>query len=568
MVQGVRRSTKVFGALAAVSLVAAACGSSAKPGAGTAAPKTKTGGTVTFLIDETIPGFNVNTSADAEFVLQEVLNQVLPSAFLTPPGLKPALNKDLLTSAQLSGSGGPETIVYKINPKAVWSDGTPISADDFIYNWQAQSGKPAFTDVGGKAYDAASTSGYSNVKSVTGSTDGKTVTVVFNQGQNFGDWQALFSDLIPAHIAKTVGWNTGFDDPAKLVSGGPFVISNYVKDQTITETPNPKWYGAKPALTSEVFRILSDAATGPAAIQNGEAQLFYPTSPTKQMVDSIKAIPNVTAQLPAGLEFEHFDFNEANPYLAKLEVRQAIAYGTDRAAIIQRTVGQLSPSVQPLGNRIYVANQPQYVNNGTQYSKVDIAKAKSLLQSTGMTLAADGYFHPNFGPQAGQPLTLTISSTTGNQRRADTEQIFQAQMQQIGIKINIQNFKAGTFFGTNLPKGEFDIAEFAWVDTPFASGNLPIYCSYTDTANCGENWNHFANAQLDTLLKQAVGSLNTSQAVTLYNQVDKILWDNMATLPLFQVPQLQVWTNKVANVQVNTSNVGLTWNAQQWALTQ
>ena len=51
----------------------------------------------------------------------------------------------------------------------MWSDGTPITADDFIYNWQAQSGNPAYTDVGGKPYDDASTAGYNQIASVVGS---------------------------------------------------------------------------------------------------------------------------------------------------------------------------------------------------------------------------------------------------------------------------------------------------------------------------------------------------------------------------------------------------------------
>ena len=65
-------------------------------------------------------------------------------------------------------------------------------------------------------------------------------------------------------------------------------------------------------------------------------------------------------------------------------------------------------------------------------------------------------------------------------------------MKAIGIKINIQNYDANTFFGTNLPDGTYQIAEFAWVSTPYVSGNQSIYCSYTNTANCGQNWTHSA----------------------------------------------------------------------------
>ena len=75
---------------------------------------------------------------------------VWPQAFIVNNKLQPVLNSQLLESASVTSSS-PQTVVYKLNPKAVWSDGTPITADDFIYNWQAQSGNPAYTDVGGTA---------------------------------------------------------------------------------------------------------------------------------------------------------------------------------------------------------------------------------------------------------------------------------------------------------------------------------------------------------------------------------------------------------------------------------
>ena len=110
-------------------------------------------------------------------------------------------------------------------------------------------------------------------------------------------------------------------------------------------------------------------------------------------------------------------------------------------------------------------------------------------------------------------------------------------MKAIGIKINIQNYSPSTLFGTVGPKSEYDIIEFAWVTTPFASGNQPIYCSYTNANVCGENWNHAANPQVDALFTQAAATLDPAKAATLYNQADALLWKNMVTLPLFQQPQ-------------------------------
>jgi len=196
----------------------------------------------------------------------------------------------------------------------------------------------------------------------------------------------------------------------------------------------------------------------------------------------------------------------------------------------------------------------------------DPAKAKSLLQAAGMTMGSDGYFHPNFGPQKGKDFTVSISTTSGVPVRAQIEELFQADMKNIGVKIEVKNYDASTLFGTVGPKGEFDIIEFAWVSTPFASGNQGIYCSYTSPALCGQNWDHYANPQVDSLFNQALSTTNATQATTLYNQIDGILWKDMVTLPLFQQPQLFGWTSKYGNVIPNTSNLGFSWNAQEWGM--
>ena len=92
-----------------------------------------------------------------------------------------------------------------INPKAVWSDGVPVSAADFIYAWQSQTGDGI--DVDGQPDQVASTLGYRDMASVTSSHGGKTVTVMF--ATPFTDWRVMFNHMVPAHIASGSGGTTG-----------------------------------------------------------------------------------------------------------------------------------------------------------------------------------------------------------------------------------------------------------------------------------------------------------------------------------------------------------------------
>jgi peptide/nickel transport system substrate-binding protein len=563
---------RIFGglALALAGMTAlAACSSSGSssstPSSSSSAASVKSGGTFTYALDQDVAGFNVLQATDNEFVLQEILNQVWPQVYITTDTLKQQLDTNYVTSATVTNTN-PQTIVYQINPKAVWSDGVPISAADFIYNWQAQSANPKFTDVGGKAFEPAGTAGYSQIKSVTSSNGGKTATVVFSKP--FGDWQSLFSPMIPAHIAQKYGFNNGFQtfNAAVKVSGGPFEIQSYTQGQDVVEARNTKWWGTTPPLDKLVFRIFADDNQIPPALQNNEVNGANPAQASLQFKDAIAAVPNLTTSIVPGLEFQHMDFNQANPYLAKLDVRQAIAFGTNRADMVNRIVGPITTVVKPLNNRIYMPNQPGYQDTSAGAGAFDPAKAKQLLTASGMTMGSDGYFHPSSGPEAGKDLTFSISTTSGEPVRAEIEQLFQSYMKNIGIKINIQNYSPNTLFGTVGPKSEFDIIEFAWVSTPFASGNISIYCSFTNSNLCGQNWDHYANPQVDSILNQAATTLDSAKAVTLYNQADALLWKDMVTLPLFQQPQLYTWSSTYGNILPNPSNLGLTWNAQTWGL--
>lgn len=585
----IRRPFRIGAALLVIGLAAAACGSSSTKSSSTSTTSgsttaVKKGGNLTFALDENLAGFNVNTSAANEYVLQEILDQVWPQSFLINASATPYLNTELLQSASET-STSPQTIVYKLNPKAKWSDGQPIDAWDFWYNWQAQSGASNVTDIDGKPFDDASTTGYNQIKSITAADpasgscapstaikgipttiacgNGDTITVTFSTP--FADWRSLFGDLVPAHeVAAGTSWNSGFNDPTKVLSGSWYEISKYTENQSLVLTRNPQYWGTPGNLDTITFQIFNGDTQAAPALQNGEVQLISPLQTDLSIVQQVKQIPAITTKIYGGLEFQHIDFNQSDPYLALLPVRQAIALGTDRKQIVQRTVGEFDPSIVPLGNHMLVPGQPGYQDNGTAYESVDVTKAKSLLESAGMTMASDGYFQPKTGPQAGKDLTFTIKSTSGNSLRANIEQLFQADMKAIGINIQIANEPAATLFGTDLPKGQYQLALFAWVSTPFESGNQSIYCSYTNAANCGSNWVHYANPAVDKLLAAGATAASPSAEQSDFQQADVLLWKDMVTLPLFQGVELTAWSNNYANIVPNPSSVGIPWNAQLW----
>ncbi len=546
------RSVKWLVPLLGLALVAAACSSKSNSGGGTTTGGTKEGGTLSYAADQEPTGFNNNTSKDHGTSVVNITVNMFPNAFNVAPDLSVKLNSDLFDSADLTKQN-PETIVYKIKQNAAWSDGTPFSADDFIYAWQHQNGK-------NPKFDVAGTTGYASIKSVTGSDNGKTVTVVY--AKPFADWKNVFTQILPAHYMKSLPgtdaqqWNDGIDkNPEKLPSAGPFVVQNYTVGSSLTLKRNDNYFGPKAHLDSVVFRFLPASTAQPAALQNSEVDLIYP-QPQLDEVKQVEGMPDVSSQINFGLSFEHLDFNFKNQFLSDLKVRQAIATGLNRDDIVTRTVKQFSSKASVLGNRIWLSGQQYYEDHSGNYGKGDVAAAKQLLEGDGYTMGSGGYY-----AKGGKTLEIRFSTTAGNQLREQQGVLFQSQMKAIGVKVDIANSVSKTLFGDWLPKGNFDVADFAWVGDPFAiSSSQDIY-----RTGGGGNYGKLADPKVDSMFEQAVAELDPAKSAALGNQIDQQIWADMATIPLYQKPTFIAWRNTFTGIVDNTSQYGPFTQAFAWA---
>ena len=533
----------------AFALVIAACGGDGGGGGESGTSNAiREGGTLSYAADQEPTGFNNNTSKDNGTSVLNVVINMFPPVFRLHPDYSVQLNKELMDSAEQT-STDPQTIVYKIKQEAVWSDGTPVSADDFEYLWKNLNGSIKDNDV-------AATTGYDQIQSVEGSDNGKTVTVVFSEP--FTDWKSLFYGLLPAqYMAKVAGgWNTGLDKaPEKIPTNGPYVVSGWEQGQSLTLARNEQYFGPKPHLDSIVFRFLPESTTQPAALQNNEVDLIYP-QPQLDLVAQVKALPDVTSELNIGLSFEHLDFNFKNEHLADANVRKAIATGLNIGELVDRTVRQFTDEAQPLGNRIWLPGQPYYQDHFAQYGKADVAGAAKLLEDAGYTKGADGIY-----AKGGKPLSLRISTTAGNQLRETQEQLIQAQLKQVGIDIKIVNADNRKFFGEWLPQGNFDIANFGWVGNPFAiSSNQDIY-----RTGGGGNYGQYESDKVDQLFRQAVREVDEAKSAELGNQIDQQLTADMATIPLYAKPTYLAVRNSFTGIGDNATQEGPFWNSGLWA---
>jgi peptide/nickel transport system substrate-binding protein len=553
----------------AVALVAAACAKkTATPGA---TGGIDTNGGIVFSLDQEGTNFNTLTSDGNNANVLAIVDGIWPSVYHVDPNVKVFLDKQLMDSVTLA-SQTPQTVVYKINPKAKWSDGVPFNADDFVYNWQAQSGLPQYTDVGGAAFDVASNSGYNQIASVTSSPDKFTVTTTYSTP--FADWTSLFSTLAPAHVMSKIGWNKGLlaanVNAQTLISAGPFEVKSYTPGKDFILQRNPTYWGTPSNLATVDFKFITDSSQVEPALANGEINAAEP-QPQLDLINQLKQLQGVKLDERPGLQYEHLDFNEANPFLSDVNLRKAIAMSIDRADLIAKTVGQFAPGIVPDNNHIYVPGQPQYRDNSSgsttatvtpgPYDKPNLDGAKKLLTDNGYTIAGTP---PVLKTKAGKAVTLNISSTQGNKLRASEEAFVINALAPLGIVVTEKDV---TGLSKTLASHAFDMIIFAWLDTPFASGNDAIFQTKTKSTG-GSNYNSYTNSAVDALIAKADVVLDPAKQTDYYNQVDAIVWNDMVALPLFQKPTLLIFQTKYKNMQTSLTSEEASWNIQDWALSK
>ena len=206
-----------------------------------------------------------------------------------------------------------------------------------------------------------------------------------------------------------------------------------------------------------------------------------------------------------------------------------------------------------LNSRIYVPSAADYKDNSGGLAQ-DIDAAKALLEGAGYTMGADGFY----ADADGEKLTLRLGRRDPNPRRQSTNELFIEQCAAAGVELT--DDPSEDFNAVRLSASDYDIALFAWVATPLLSSNTSLY-----VPGGGQNWNAYDNPKVQELFDAANKEFDAAARADLMNQIDQILWDDMATLPLFQFQEMVAFNDAVQNVVFN-GPLGVTWNANEWTL--
>ena len=531
---------RLAGALLAVALTVTSCsgGSQPPPPVGGNAEVGKTndinpqdpatlreGGDLRLALSGFPPNFNYLNIDGNLGELGSLLHWTMPRAFFITPDGQPTVNHDYFTNVELTKTD-PQVVTYTINPKAVWSDGTPITWEDIASQINATKG----TDP---RYLIGSPNGSERVASVTRGVDDRQAVITF--AKHYSDWKGMFAGnamLAPKSMTSTPeAFNTGYlNGPGP--SAGPFMVSSVDKAaQRIVLTRNPKWWGTPPKLDSVSYTVLADAARVPA-LQNDAID-----ASTLQNLDEFtiaQRTQGISIRRAPAASWYHFTFNGApGSILADPKLRTAVVKGIDRQAIADISQRGLVDTPRTLGNHVYVAGQEGYQDNSIPF---DAEGAKRDLDALGWTM------NGQFREKDGKRLTIRDVFYDALSTR-QIAQIAQSNLAQIGVDLQLNAVAGGSLFSDYVTPGNFDVAQFAWGGDAFPLGSLTqVYAAKGES-----NYGKIGSPEIDAKIEETLSELDPVKARDRANELDKLLWGIGFSLPLFQSPGNVAVRSNLAN---------------------
>lgn len=524
--------------------------------------------TFTYAYEQELDSYNTQSSGGNASQNSIVMNRVTPGFWRYGPDGTLDPETDFGTYEKTGDD--PLTITYTFNDAAVWSDGEPLDCDDAWLQYIANSGKyPEF--------DTAGTTGYDLISDFSCADGDKTFTVTFQEP--FADWEGLFGNFLPAHVLEretgiedfiaaaeagdaatmaTAGnfWTTGWSgfapgelpDESLIPSAGPYKLSSWVAGQSITLVANDKWWGEAPKSKTVVIRFIAQDAQA-QALDNGEIQAMDP-QPNADLIAQLERLGDaVTIETGDQFTFEHLDFNFKSPVFQDPKVREAFALCVPRQQIVDNLIKPQNENAVVQNSRYVFPFQPDYQDVagaivGDRYDTVDIDRSKQLLAEA----------------KVSDP-TVRVGYISENKRRADTFSLIMDSCSKAGFKV-VDGISA-TFFdeGGGLESGNFDVAMFAWSGSPLVTGSSSTYVT-----DGGNNFGSYSNPEVDALLAKLNITPERAAQIDLIKQIETILWNDLASIPLFTFPGVAAYSSNAEGVVFNASQGGLTWNMEDWAI--
>lgn len=437
-------------------------------------------------------------------------------------------------------------LLYTISPEASWSNGRPVTSNDFLATVRAH--RNPLAAVHDPAYDFVAN---------TDVIDQRHLRVALSEP--LGAWQGLFSRLIPADAPGL--------EPEVLASTGPFVFEDWIPGDRIIVERNDEWWPQTDPMTSHEpgtirsidFVFISDEDELIDALTSGEVDLAS-IRPTSEIMSRLSRLEEtVDYRLAPGPFWEHVDFQHEDELLARPWVRKVFDLAIDRQEILDRTVRLLDPDAVALNNTMWMQNAGPYTSHfEDQY---DPERAVQLLVDHGCSLERETYVCD------GRPMSFVWLSTEGDADRQTILDVVGEDLATIGVEVIPDLRPPSEFASRNVLLGGSDVwqlANFSW-----RSGSDPstrdgaYFCGQSDL-----NVNGYCSDEVEDLVRTAEATMDPLRRAAIYNEADLLYLSDLALIPLYQKPELLVWSAGIDGPTPNFTRSTELWNVASWTGTE
>lgn len=427
-------------------------------------------------------------------------------------------------------SNGGLTYTYKLREGLKWSDGEPLTAEDVA--WNVNTGRDQEWD---------------NMLSTVINLDAKVIddrTVEITSSVPDPKLPNMDVYLVPKHIWEPIA--TDYDATVEYealdgVGSGPFVISEFTKGQSVVMVANPNywgWNGEKPPIDKVIFQTFANPDAMVAALQQGELDAIhgFPAGSAATLGDD----PNI--EVVAGRQggFDEIAINggavtgQPHPALLDLEVRRAISFAIDKAAVIEDLWFGLAG---PLETMSPGADEAKWIPDipADKAFTYDPARANQILDDAGY-LDTDGDGIREM-PDGTNPIVLRHAVNTDGDLAGPIGELFTGWMEAIGIGVELASYDQDALFGV-IVEGDYDTFFWGWV--PFVDPD-PMLSYFTEAELESYNDANWTDPRFEELYLEQKVELDPQRRIDIVHEMLTILHDAAVYIPMYLGPDLQAY---------------------------
>lgn len=443
------------------------------------------------------------------------------------------------------------TCTYTLKPDK-FSDGTPVTAKDYVTAIKliadkSYDGDSDFSTVDIKGYQDFRTGKSKDLAGVK-AVDDNTLQITLDQPNS--EVQYMGYELYPIDTAKYGDMIKPGDVSAykafvsnhmvNYVSNGAYVLTDTKTGESTTLTANPNYFYGEPKIKTIITKVVPNGSELQAVV-TGDVDLDFDLAASNDHKDLAASTGFINGWVQPRLGYNYIDFNLTNPMFQDVKVRQALYYAIDRKGMMQAIYGD--PSYATILDIPQAPLSWLYDDTGITHYDYDMDKAQELLKEAGWTKNADGKLVDKDGKQ----MKITFSGTGTSTYADNLVNTLTKAYTELGINFQVTNQDFATVVA-NVQTGKFDMFSMAWqlLPDPDISG---IYGTKGSIAGGAQNRNGYSNPELDKLLVQAKHATTKDEMKTTYQQIYKIINEDLPTLPLNMSTEMWAFNTRLKNFQ-------------------